>query len=122
MQPPGSFPKGRDPMTGISEALCLAELLCGRLCHDLSGPVGALLGILEIAREELPESETVATAEDTASELVQRLRLLRAAWGQDGGELDLAQLRGLGVSLSATRRVSLDLAGLESEAVFAPRA
>ena len=43
-------------MTGMSDSLRLAELLCARLCHDLSGPLGALIGILEIAREEQPEA------------------------------------------------------------------
>ena len=77
------LPGERDPKTGMSESLRLAELLCARLCHDLSGILGALIGILEIAREEQPEGETLALAEDTANELIQRLKLLRAAWGQD---------------------------------------
>ena len=75
-------------MTAQSEALRLAELLCARLCHDLSGPLGALIGIIEIAREEQPDSETLALAEETAVELGQRLKLLRAAWGQDSEALD----------------------------------
>ena len=73
-------------MTGMSDSLRLAELLCARLCHDLSGPLGALIGVLEIAREEQPDSETLALAEETAVELTQRLKLLRAAWGQDGDD------------------------------------
>ena len=83
-------------MTGMSESLRLAELLCA-LCHDLSGPLGALIGILEIAREEQPEGETLALAEDTANELVQRLKLLRAAWGRDSDDMDVARLRGMPV-------------------------
>ena len=109
-------------MTGMSESLRLAELLCARLCHDLSGPLGALIGILEIAREEQPEGETLALAEDTANELVQRLKLLRAAWGQDGDDMDVAQLRGFAECLSSSRRVLLDLAGLEPGATFPPPA
>jgi len=70
-------------MTSMSEALRLAELLCARLCHDLGGLLGSLIGVLEIAREEHAESETLALAEETAIELGQRLKLLRAAWGQD---------------------------------------
>ena len=88
-------------MTGMSDSLRLAELLCARLCHDLSGPLGALIGILEIAREEQPEGETLALAEDTANELVQRLKLLRAAWGQDGDDMDVARLRGFAECLSS---------------------
>lgn len=107
-------------MTGMNETLRLAELLCARLCHDLSGPLGALIGVLEVARDEQPDSETLALAEDTAVELAQRLKLLRAAWGHDSDDLDVARLRGFADCLSSSRRVRLDLAGLESDAVFAP--
>jgi histidine phosphotransferase ChpT len=105
-------------MTSMNESLRLAELLCARLCHDLSGPLGALIGVLEIARDEQPDSETLALAEDTAVELGQRLKLLRAAWGQDGDEMDVPRLRGFADCLSSSRRVRLDLAGLAQDAVF----
>ena len=73
---------------------------------------------LEIAREEQPASETLALAEETAVELGQRLKLLRAAWGQDGDDLDVARLRGFADCLSSSRRVRLDLAGCEPDALF----
>lgn len=107
-------------MTVKNEPLHLAELLCARLCHDLSGPLGALIGVLEVAREEQPDSETLALAEDTAVELGQRLKLLRAAWGLDGDDMDVVRLRGFADCLSSSRRVRLDLAGLDSDAVFPP--
>lgn len=107
-------------MAGTSEPMRLAELLCARLCHDLSGPLGALVGVLEIAREELPTSETVALAEETAIELAQRLKLLRAAWGQESEPLDLIRLQNFATSLTASRRLRLDLAGLEPQSVFPP--
>jgi histidine phosphotransferase ChpT len=113
-------PQEKGACGDMTEALRLAELLCARLCHDLSGPVGALIGILEIAHEELPDSETVALAEETAVELAQRLKLLRAAWGCEGEDLDLIRLQSFATSLSASRRLRLDLAGLEPGLVFAP--
>jgi histidine phosphotransferase ChpT len=109
-------------MSGTSQALRLAELISARLCHDLSGPLGALIGVLEIARDEQPASETLAIAEDTAVELAQRLKLLRAAWGQDGDEMDVARLHGFADSLFASRRVGLDLTGLAPDALFPPQA
>jgi len=109
-------------MTGLSDRLRLAELLSARLCHDLSGPVGALIGVLEIAREEMPDNETLVLAEETAVELGQRLKLLRAAWGLEGDDLDAARLHGFADGLSSSRRVHLDLAGLEPGAVFPPPA
>ena len=92
-------------MTEMNEALAMAEVLCARLCHDLSGPLGALINVIGVAREELPANDTVAFAEEAANELAQRLRLLRAAWGYDGEELDLARLRALTEGLWSSRHV-----------------
>ena len=58
-------------MTGMNETLRLAELLCARLCHDLSGPLGALIGVLEVAREEQPDSERTANAAAAASDMTE---------------------------------------------------
>jgi histidine phosphotransferase ChpT len=103
-------------------SLHLAELLCSRICHDLSGLLGSLLGVIEIAREEQAASETLAVAEETAVEMTQRLRLLRAAWGQDSGPLDVAQLQTYADGLFASRRVRLDLFGMAPDAEFPPGA
>lgn len=105
-----------------SGALRLAELLCARLCHDLAGPLGSLIGVIEIAREEQADSETLAVAEDTVVELGERLKLLRAAWGQDAEELDMIRLQKFGDGLSNSRRLRLDFAGIDPEAVFPPPA
>jgi histidine phosphotransferase ChpT len=102
----------------MNEALHLAELFCARLCHDLSGPLGALIGVLEIARDEQPDSEALALAEGTAVELAQRLKLLRAAWGEGGEDLDVPRLSGFADGLAAGRRVHLELGGLAADAVF----
>jgi len=110
------------PVTSTSNALRLAELLCARLCHDLSGLLSSLIGVLEIAREEQADSETLTIAEDTAVELGERLKLLRAAWGQDAEDLDLIQLQNFADGLTTSRRLRLDLGGMEPEAVFAPPA
>jgi len=109
-------------MSGTQDLLRLAELLCARLCHDLSGPLGALIGILDLAREEAPESETVGLAEETAAELAQRLRLLRAAWGRESDELDKARLQVFAAGLLSGRRVRLDLDGLAPDRLFPPAA
>ena len=105
----------------MNDILRLAELLCARLCHDLAGPLGALIGVLEIAREEDPNSDTLAVAELTTVELGQRLKLLRAAWGQDAEALDLDTLQGLTTGLVAgSRAVRLDLTGLAPGTTFPP--
>lgn len=106
----------------MSESLLLAELLCSRLCHDLSGPIGALVGVLEVAREEPPGGEALVVAEEIAAELVMRLRLLRAAWAQNAEPLDVPQLRTYGESLASARRLTVDLTGLQPDSVFPPQA
>ena len=93
----------------MNEALRLAELLCSRLCHDLSGPLGTLVGVIEIAREEQADSETLALADATAAHLINRLRLLRAAWGRQSEELDLPRLRSYASALADSRRLTIDL-------------
>jgi histidine phosphotransferase ChpT len=103
-------------------SLQLAELLCSRLCHDLSGLLGSLVGVLEIAREEQAESETLTVAEETAVELAQRLKLLRAAWGEDSEPVNVTQLQGFADGLLASRRVRLELFGMEPDAAFTPGA
>jgi histidine phosphotransferase ChpT len=109
-------------MSGEQNLLRMAELLCVRLCHDLSGPLGALIGVMDMAREEHPDSETLAFAEETAGELAQRLKLLRAAWGPEGEELDIGRLQEFSEGLSSSRRVKLDLTGLGPNRVFSPPA
>jgi histidine phosphotransferase ChpT len=109
-------------MTGNRVTLHIAEMLCARLCHDLSGPLGALIGVLDVARDEQPDSETLALAEETAVELAQRLKLLRAAWGVEVEDMDVPRLSGFAESLLSSRRVRLDLAGLEPGATFPPPA
>src|SRR5580704_12818129 len=107
--------------TGMNDILRLAELLCARLCHDLAGPLGALIGVLEIARDEDPNSDTLALAELTTVELGQRLKLLRAAWGQDAEPLDLDTLQGHATGLvMGSRPVRLDLTGLAPDTTFPP--
>jgi hypothetical protein len=92
----------------------LAEQLARRLCHDLSGSLGALMGVLEMAALEYPDSETLQVAEETARDLAARLRLLRAAWGGDGLPTTIAELDTLAVGLPQ-RRVKLDTQALGAE-------
>jgi histidine phosphotransferase ChpT len=105
----------------MQDPLHLAELLCARLCHDLSGPLGSLMGATELAIEDEQErGEALAVAADSAAALGRRLRLLRAAWGGESGPLDVEAFQELAEGLSVGRRVSVDLSGLDPATVFAP--
>jgi histidine phosphotransferase ChpT len=110
------------PTANAGAALRIAELLCSRLCHDLSGITAAVIGALEIANEGLAGSEALLVATDAAIELGGRLKLLRAAWGLAAAELDLESLQAYGASLTTSRRIQLDLTGLEPGAIFPPDA
>lgn len=63
--------------------LQLAELLCARICHDLSGPVGAAAAGAELFEDmgEAPDPETLALVASAASGAAQRLKFFRAALG-----------------------------------------
>jgi histidine phosphotransferase ChpT len=108
-------------MAKISETLRLVELTCARLCHELSGLVGTVGGIIDLAAEEAPAAaETLAVGHDAASELVQRLKLLRAAWGPDGEPLALTDLLELARGRPNAGRVSIDASAMAPDAVFVP--
>jgi histidine phosphotransferase ChpT len=110
-------------MASISETLRLVELMCARLCHELSGLAGTLGGVIDLAAEEAPAAaESLAVGHDAASELVQRLKLLRAAWGPDDGPLALAELLALARGRPNARRVAIDASALPPGTVFVPPA
>ena len=95
----------------------LAELLCARLCHDLGGPIASLAGAVELAT---PDATYLAEIAAASTELGLRLRLLRAAFGSRGVQLDLARLTELAAGVPGGDRVALDLSGLPRDINFPP--
>src|SRR5258708_36426818 len=86
--------RGRLSMT---QSLRLAELLASRLCHDLSGPINTLDGVLELARDDpLMQAEALGEASEAAAVLTRRLRVLRPAWGGAGERMAGQGLAGVG--------------------------
>lgn len=72
----------------MTDSLLLAGLLCSRLCHDLVGPVGAVVNGVELltdidegADEEELRDQSIALVGESAAELSARLRLFRLAFG-----------------------------------------
>lgn len=103
--PAGSTPDAR--------AWRLAETLGARLCHDLAGSVGTLAGAVEmLAEADGRDPDALREAEQAARELAARLRLLRAAWGGECGEMDRDGIAALLPGLAALGRVAVDLSGL----------
>jgi histidine phosphotransferase ChpT len=101
----------------MDDRLRLTELVCARLCHDLSGLLGSLVGTLELVTEASQDTEAASIATATATALALRLKLLRAAWGGQPEPLDLPRLTALARGL-AGRRVGLDVSGLPATTVF----
>lgn len=65
------------------DPLQLAELLCARICHDLSGPVGAAAAGAELLEdmEAAPDAETLGLVAGAAAGAAARLKYFRAALG-----------------------------------------
>lgn len=78
------------------DELKLAELLCARLCHDLSGPIGgAAAGAELLAEEDPPDPETAQLVADSVAAATRLLRLLRAALGSGSQPFDPDELEAL---------------------------
>jgi hypothetical protein len=61
--------------------LRLAELLCAQLCHDMSSPLGVILGALPLLGQEGPGGgEAREMVNRAARDAAGQLKLLRAAW------------------------------------------
>lgn len=115
------MPDDQDSPSPAAAGLALAELLCTRLCHDFSGPLGAVIAAAELLGEDgIDQDETRATLLESARALARRLRFLRAAWGGGGGSVMPADLADLAEGVVGGGRVHVDLASLAPDAVFGP--
>ena len=95
-------------------AMALSDSLCARLCHELAGPLGTLTGALDLAAEDpSAAAESLDIAAQAAAQMVQRIRLLRAAWGGDCGAMSADALGELAAGLPP--RVRVELGGLTGE-------
>jgi hypothetical protein len=109
-------------MGPFPHAMRLAEAVVGRLYHDLSGSLGAVLNGLDLAsRGEGVADEAMLIAADAAREVAARLRLARAVWNHDG-PVDTADLPSLADGLPNRARLELDLSGLAAGSLPPPAA
>jgi histidine phosphotransferase ChpT len=107
------------PVADHTDTIRLAATLCARICHDLSGTLGAVSGMLELLQDRTTAAdETLALAFDGALAMEAQLRLLRAAWGANPTPLALPALRALAAGLPGAHRLVLDLGGLPVDSVF----
>lgn len=90
----------------------LAEMLCTRLCHDLTGPIGAVNNGAEFLEDEGfdMQNDAVQLIVTSAHEAVNRLMFFRQAYGRvsDSGEACLDEKKKLAADFFATTKVKLD--------------
>lgn len=92
--------------------LLMAELLCTRMCHDLTGPIGAVNNGAEFLAEEgfNLQSQAVELITSSAFSAVTRLQFYRMAYGRvrDHGEASLTDKQKLAADFFADSKITLD--------------
>jgi histidine phosphotransferase ChpT len=90
----------------------LAEMLATRLCHDLTGPIGAVNNGAEFLDDEGfdMQNEAVQLIVSSAHEAVNRLQFYRQAYGRvgDTGEACLDEKKKLALDFFSATKVKLD--------------
>ena len=90
----------------------LAEMIATRLCHDLTGPIGAVNNGAEFLDEEGfdMQNEAVQLILSSAHEAVNRLQFYRQAYGRVGeaGEASLAEKKKLTMDFFSGTKVKID--------------
>lgn len=90
----------------------LAEMIATRLCHDLTGPIGAVNNGAEFLDEEGfdMQNEAVQLIVNSAHEAVNRLQFYRQAYGRVGesGEASLSEKKKITMDFFSTGKVKVD--------------
>ena len=102
----------------------LAEMLATRLCHDLTGPIGAVNNGAEFLDEEGfdMQNEAVQLILSSAHEAVNRLQFYRQAYGKvgDTGEACLAEKKKTALDFFSGTKVKLDWPDSHTDACGVP--
>lgn len=96
----------------MSDLVHLVELLSTRLCHDLTGPIGAMNNGVEFFKEgdDDMKEQAVDLLESSAAEAVARLQFFRQCYGRvpPQGEASLSEKKELTEGLFRDGKVTLD--------------
>ena len=91
-----------------------SALMVSRVCHDLVGPLGAVVNGLEVLEDERDATmradalKLVSSSADQALARIQFMRIAFGAAGSAGAELDLGEIGRLVSGLLAGGRVTLE--------------
>mgnify|MGYP000216833971 CR=1 FL=1 len=104
----------------MNHELRMAELLCTRLCHDLTGPIGAVNNGAEFLSEEgfNMQGQAVELIVSSAFSAVSRLQFYRLAYGnvKESGEANLADKKKLAADFFAGSKITLDWPDTDADA------
>lgn len=96
----------------MNHELKMAELLCTRMCHDLTGPIGAVNNGAEFLSEEgfNMQGQAVELITSSAFAAVARLQFYRTAYGnvKESGEANLSDKQKLAADFFIGSKVVLD--------------
>lgn len=96
----------------MSDRVNMAEFLCTRLCHDLTGPIGAVNNGAEFLSEEGfdLQKQAVDLIVSSAASAVSRLQFYRVAYGnvKNHGEANLAEKQKIAADFFVGSKISLD--------------
>src|ERR1700755_1048032 len=90
-----------------------AALLVSRVCHDLVGPLGAVVNgmdVLEDERDPAMRTEAIKLVTMSADQALARIQFMRIAFGaagSAGAELDLGEVGRLVSGLFADSKITL---------------
>jgi histidine phosphotransferase ChpT len=103
------------------DELQMAELLCTRLCHDLTGPIGAVHNGAEFLAEDgfNLQSQAMELITSSSFSAVSRLQFYRMAYGvvRDHGEASLSDKQKLATDFFAGSKITLDWPESHGDAV-----
>jgi histidine phosphotransferase ChpT len=96
----------------MNDKMQMAELLCTRLCHDLTGPIGAVNNGAEFLSEEGfdLQGQAVDLIVSSAFSAVSRLQFYRMAYGnvKNHGEANLAEKQKIAADFFIESKITLD--------------
>jgi histidine phosphotransferase ChpT len=107
-----SFEQKPAPVGPMSE-IEFAALMVSRVCHDLVGPLGAVVNGMEVLEDERDaemRADAIRLVTSSAEQALARIQFMRIAFGaagSAGAELDLAEIGRLVSGLLAGGKITL---------------
>src|SRR4029077_11545408 len=101
-------------MESVMNEIEFSAYLVSRVCHDLVGPLGAVVNGLEVLEDERDagmRADALKIVTSSAEQALARLQFMRIAFGaagSAGAELDLGEVGRLVTGLVSGSKVKLD--------------